>query len=60
MNEYIIQQRMEQARRLFHSGNGNISLVAHSVGFDDANYFSRVFKKQFGISPTRYLKDIAP
>ena len=31
-------------------------LVAQKVGYDDANYFSYVFKKQFGISPTQFRK----
>ncbi|MFC4596739.1 response regulator [Cohnella hongkongensis] len=49
--EYIIQYKMEKARELLLSGQANVSVVSHDLGYDDLSYFSRLFKKHFGVSP---------
>lgn len=33
----------------------DVSLVAYSVGFTNQSYFSTMFKKLYGISPTEYI-----
>ena len=50
---YLRKMRLEQARHLLLSTSQTISEIAYSVGFKDPNYFSRVFTKEFGISPKR-------
>ena len=47
--------RLEKARFLLVTGAGNVSTVAYMTGFDNPNYFSKVFKKHFGISPSEAL-----
>ena len=37
------------------TGFDNISEIAIAVGFQNANYFSKCFKKEYGISPSDYL-----
>ena len=37
---------------------GNIIDIAHTVGFTDAKYFSRIFQKKEGISPREYRKKV--
>ena len=49
--EYLNEIRvMTAARKLLVSGD-NISDIAYEVGYEDANYFSRIFKKYFCITP---------
>ncbi len=53
--EYIHRLRLEEAYRLLSTSSMNISEVSESVGFDDANYFSRLFRKKMGVSPSRIV-----
>lgn len=46
--------RLEQAARLLHERNTNVSQVAYAVGFNSLNSFSKAFKQHFGKSPTEY------
>ncbi|QDS38148.1 helix-turn-helix transcriptional regulator [Brevibacillus brevis] len=52
--DYVIQYRMERASELLLTGNYSIRDVAFSVGYDNPLYFSRVFKKKLGVSPSAY------
>ena len=54
--EYLIGVRLEHAKRLLKYSNLNVTEIAFSVGFHDANYFSNVFKKRLGVSPLAYRK----
>ena len=45
---------MEKAARMLMETNEKSYMVARSVGYTDANYFSYVFKRQFGVSPSKY------
>ena len=56
ISPYRYQQkfRLEQACELLCSSTLPISEVSESVGFDDALYFSRLFKKRFGVTPSEY------
>lgn len=51
---YINRLRVEKSKRLLKNENIRIGDVAKAVGFRDANYFGRVFKKQEGQSPEAY------
>lgn len=53
--DYVIHYRMERASELLKVGNFPISDIAVSVGYANPLYFSRVFKKKFGVSPSAYL-----
>lgn len=50
---YIMKLRMKKAYQLLRSGNTTIGEVAWSCGYDDQNYFSRAFKKHYGITPSQ-------
>lgn len=54
--EYLIQRRVNLAKRLLQSGTDSIKQVAHAVGFSDEYYFMRVFKKEVGMTPKSYRK----
>ncbi|MDA3731908.1 AraC family transcriptional regulator [Niameybacter massiliensis] len=52
--EYLNEIRMmTAARKLLISGD-NISDIAYEIGFEDPNYFSRIFKKYFCMTPKQY------
>ena len=51
---YLTRVRMEQAIRLLDTTDEKSYVIAGMVGYEEPNYFSYVFKKQYGISPSRY------
>jgi AraC-like DNA-binding protein len=56
VKSYIQEQRMKRARLLLAESKMHVIDVAYTVGYADAAYFSNVFKKQFGMTPTTYQK----
>ena len=56
LSEYITERRVESAVKLLENSDLSIEEVAEAVGFTDAAYFSRRFKKLRGISPLKYRK----
>jgi len=59
-NQYITAQRLEYARDLLADTNLSIIQIAENCGFNDAFYFSRCFKKHFGVSPRQYRESSLP
>ncbi len=53
-NEYIVRKRIEKAKILLQTTNLKASKIADMVGYRDTNYFSLAFKKNTGVSPTKY------
>ncbi|MCR2806214.1 helix-turn-helix domain-containing protein [Paenibacillus soyae] len=53
---YLTRLRMLRAKELMADNNASLRDIAVSVGYQDELYFSRVFKKTEGISPSVYLK----
>jgi AraC-like DNA-binding protein len=47
--------KMQRACEIFNSGETNIAGVACELGFNDFFYFSRIFKKIVGVSPSKYM-----
>ncbi|MFD2114215.1 response regulator [Paenibacillus yanchengensis] len=55
ITQYICEFRLEQVRqRLERDSNEKISIIAEQCGFNDYPYFSKVFKRTFGVSPVEY------
>ena len=54
--QYILSLRMVNAKNLLETTEYNISEIAESVGYDNALYFSRLFHKHTGVSPSEYRK----
>jgi len=54
LQEYIVRIRLEAATNLLLSSNRPVSTIALDVGFNDASYFSRAFKKHYQVSPSEY------
>lgn len=51
---FLIDLRISEAKTLLIETSMPCALIANMVGFDDANYFSRIFKKRIGLSPLQY------
>lgn len=56
LSEYISHERIQKAEHLLSSTTEPIQNIAASTGFDTAQYFSIVFKKTTGISPSEYRR----
>lgn len=54
--ELIQDFRMEKATYYLKSGQFSVSETSYKVGFSDPGYFSRSFKKHFGMSPADFIK----
>ena len=57
ITEYINKQRINEAIYLMDSDNISITDIAYMVGFNDVNYFTKVFKKIKGVTPSEYRKN---
>ncbi len=51
---YLTDYRMEKAEKMLVETDEKTYIIAQQVGYSDPNYFSYVFKKQFGVSPSKY------
>jgi YesN/AraC family two-component response regulator len=57
IHNYLTGIRMESAKRLLLESTYNIQEISITVGIPDSYYFSRVFKKYSGFTPTQYRRD---
>ena len=55
LNDYIIQCRLEEAISLITEKKYTFSVAASLCGFQKPSYFSVVFKKNYGITPSDYF-----
>lgn len=54
---YLTKVRLDEAKRLLDTTEEKSYVIAGMVGYDEPNYFSYVFKKQFGVSPSKYRQN---
>ncbi len=55
--DYVTSLRIEEAEKLIREARMNIKEVAFAVGFQDANYFSKIFRKITGLPPSLYAAE---
>ncbi|MCR4824904.1 MAG: helix-turn-helix domain-containing protein [Bacteroidales bacterium] len=51
---FLRHLRMERAKELIREGGRTMAEISYAVGFNDPHYFSRIFKKEIGITPTEF------
>jgi AraC-like DNA-binding protein len=56
--EFVRRYRLNQARDLLGASDVGAGTIASRCGFDDAAHFSRVFKREFGLSPLQYRQQM--
>lgn len=54
---YITRCRMDKAKELMKDPHNKLEVISFTVGYDDYNYFSRVFRRFEGTSPSEYRKN---
>ncbi len=54
--QYLQRFRIKQAKRLLKESNLSITEIAYNVGFSDSGYFSRIFRRETDMSPTKFRK----
>ncbi|MBO8164316.1 MAG: helix-turn-helix domain-containing protein [Brevibacillus sp.] len=54
--DYLTELRLEAAKRLLADPGKGLKEIAYDVGYCNPNYFSRVFKKKTGLTPSEYRK----
>jgi len=54
--QFFIRLKIQKSCEYLYLTNLNINEICKEVGFDDPYYFSRMFKKQIGVSPMQYKK----
>ena len=58
MTEFIHEKRIAEAKLYLQREDISINDVAFMVGFNDLNYFSKVFKKLTSLTPSQYIKSL--
>lgn len=54
--QHYLQMKIERACYLLDTGESSISNIAEQLGYEDSYYFSRLFKKVMGVSPSNYRR----
>lgn len=56
--DYLAERRISRAVELMHRTDLRLSQIGEMVGYEDPNYFSRVFKKRKGVGPREFSKSL--
>lgn len=54
ISDFILEERMFLAKELILAGKMSISRVSYECGYDNYSYFTKVFKKKYGVTPREY------
>lgn len=54
--EYVHTLRIEEAKQMLETGPAPIEAVAREVGYEDAAFFARLFRRQVGLTPAQYRR----
>jgi AraC-like DNA-binding protein len=56
---YLLDQKMEEARRMLNSQKFNVNEVGLKLGYSTASHFIAAFKKKYGTTPKKYLGSVS-
>ena len=56
--EYLTNLRIDKAKELLSGTSYSMKEICQMVGYTDPNYFSRIFKKNVGVTPTEYKENM--
>ena len=52
--DYVHAMRLEEAKQILERSDMAIEVVANEVGYEDASFFSRLFRRKVGLTPAQY------
>lgn len=58
--DFVLEIRMNEARRLLVSTSLRVTEIADRLGYSDITYFSNMFKRKTGVTPSEYRKSVRP
>ena len=58
--DYVQNLRIEEAKRLLESSDQAVDEICFAVGYEDASFFRRLFRRRTGIAPARYRRVFRP
>jgi AraC-like DNA-binding protein len=56
---YLLDHKMEEARRMLDSQQYNVNEVGLKLGYSTSSHFIAAFKKKFGTTPKKYLMSVS-
>lgn len=56
--DYVTDIRLDRAKEMLKAGQYSIKEITAETGYSDQNYFSRLFKRKFGLTPTEFKKNM--
>lgn len=57
--QYVHTLRLEEAKQMLEAGSEPVEGIANAVGYEDAGFFSRLFRREVGLTPARYRRRFA-
>jgi len=54
--EYVHTLRLEEAKQMLETGDAPIEAIANAVGYEDAGFFGRLFRRKVNLSPVQYRR----
>jgi transcriptional regulator GlxA family with amidase domain len=54
--QYVHTLRLEEAKQMLEAGPLSIDAIANEVGYEDAGFFSRLFRRHVGLTPAQYRR----
>ena len=54
--EYVHTLRLEEAKHMLESGEAPVEAIANEVGYEDAGFFSRLFRRKVNLTPAQYRR----
>lgn len=58
IGQYLLEVRVENAKQKMRDPQLKFYQVSEMVGYEDANYFAKIFKKKTGVTPTEYKESL--
>lgn len=54
--DYVHTLRIEEAKQMLEAGDASAESIAHEVGYEDAGFFGRLFRRKVGLTPAQYRR----
>ena len=54
--DYVHTLRLEEAKQMLESGDAPVEAIALEVGYQDASFFGRLFRRKVGLTPAQYRR----